>query len=136
MKPKLSYAVFGDGSWATAIIKMLCENLDEIYWYVRRPQTIEYIQKEKHNPKYLSSVEFDTSRLNLSCDINFVASKADILIFVIPSAFIYEQVNHISVDISTKIIVSAVKGIVPETGLLVAEHFSKTNMYQCQILQS
>ena len=126
MKPKLSYAVFGNGSWATAIVKMLCENLDEIYWYVRTPQTLDHIQKEKHNPKYLSSVEFDTSRLNLSCDINFVASKADILIFAIPSAFINEQVEHISVDISTKIIVSAVKGIVPETGLLVAEHFSKT----------
>ena len=136
MKSKLSYAVFGNGSWATAIVKMLCENLDEIYWYVRTPQTLDYIQKEKHNPKYLSSVEFDINRLNLNCDINFVANKADVLIFAIPSAFIHEQLEHISVDISAKIIVSAVKGIVPETGLWLLNIFLKRKMCQCQILQS
>ena len=126
MTTKLNYAVFGHGSWATAIVKMLSENLDTIYWYVKRPQLLSYIEKENHNPRYLSSVEFDLTKLKLSHDIDFIADKADVLIFAIPSAYISQELEAISVDISKKIIVSAIKGIVLETGLLVTEHFNKT----------
>ncbi len=41
----LKYAVFGNGSWATAIVKILCEKTDSVGWYVRKLQTIEYIKK-------------------------------------------------------------------------------------------
>ena len=117
------YAVFGAGSWATAIVKMLCENLDEVGWYMRSVYTKEHILKEQHNPSYLSSVEFHTEQLKLSNDINEIADWADILIFVIPSAFMHSELEKLSVDISQKVIVSAVKGIIPESGLLVGEHF-------------
>ncbi len=119
----IKYAVFGSGSWATAIVKMLSENLDEIGWYMRSVQTKEHILKEDHNPSYLSSVEFQTEQLKISNDINEIASWADVLIFVIPSAFIYDELQKITVDITNKTIVSAVKGIIPESGLLVGEHF-------------
>ena len=123
MSKSLKYAVFGGGSWATAIVKMLCENLDEVGWYMRSVYTREHILKEKHNPSYLSSVEFRTEQLKLSNDINEIANYADVLIFVIPSAFIHEELEKLTVDIKDKIIVSAVKGIIPESGLLVGEHF-------------
>ncbi|MDG1778151.1 MAG: NAD(P)-binding domain-containing protein [Flavobacteriaceae bacterium] len=123
MASELKYAVFGNGSWATAIVKMLCENSTSVGWYVRKPKTIEYILEEQHNPSYLSSVEFDVHQLKLSSDINEVAASADVLVFAIPSAFMYAQLQHLNVDISSKIILSAVKGIIPETGLLVGEHF-------------
>lgn len=117
------YAVFGAGSWATAIVKMLCENLDQVGWYMRSVYTKEHILKEQHNPSYLSSVEFHTEQLKLSNDINEIADWADVLIFVIPSAFIHSELEKLNIDISKKIIVSAVKGIMPESGLLVGEHF-------------
>ena len=123
MASDLKYAVFGGGSWATAIVKMLCENLDEVGWYMRNEQATDYIKKHQHNPSYLSSVEFNLSQLKLSNDINETATYADILIFVIPSAFVYKELEKLTVDVSNKIIVSAVKGIIPETGLLVGEHF-------------
>jgi glycerol-3-phosphate dehydrogenase (NAD(P)+) len=124
MSSNLKYAVFGSGSWATAIVKMLCENLDEVGWYVRKKQTIDYILSEEHNPSYLSSVELHTSQLKLDGDINKLADYADVLIFAIPSAFMATELAKLKSDISSKIIVSAVKGIVPESGLLVAEHFN------------
>ncbi|MDG5490865.1 NAD(P)H-dependent glycerol-3-phosphate dehydrogenase [Psychroserpens sp. SPM9] len=123
MSQPLKYAVFGAGSWATAIVKMLCENLDEVGWYMRSVYTKEHLLKEQHNPSYLSSVEFKTEQLKLSNDINDIAEWADILIFVIPSAFIHSELEKLTVDISEKTIVSAVKGIMPESGLLVGEHF-------------
>lgn len=123
MDQSLKYAVFGAGSWATAIVKMLCENLDEIGWYMRSAYTKEHLLREQHNPNYLSSVEFHLEQLKLSNDINEMAKYADMLIFVIPSAFIYGELEKLKVDISKKVIVSAVKGIIPETGLLVGEHF-------------
>ena len=123
MNPQSKYAVFGAGSWATAIVKMLCENLDEVGWYMRSVYTKEHLLKEQHNPNYLSSVEFNLKQLKLSNDINEIARYANVLIFVIPSAFIHSELEKLTVDISNKIIVSAVKGIMPESGLLVGEHF-------------
>ncbi len=123
MASKLKYAVFGSGSWATAIVKMLCENLDEVGWYMRSVSTKEHLLKYQHNPSYLSSVEFHLEQLKLSNDINEMVAYADVLIFVIPSAFIHAELEKINIDISNKTVVSAVKGIIPESGLLVGEHF-------------
>ena len=120
-KPK--FAVFGGGSWATAIVKMLCENLNEVGWYMRNTSALEHIKEHKHNPNYLSSVEFNTSKLKLSNDINELANYADILVFVIPSAFLYKELEKLTVDIKDKVVFSAIKGIVPETSLIVGDHF-------------
>ena len=123
MSQQLKYAVFGSGSWATAIVKMLCENLEEVGWYMRSVYTKEHLLKEQHNPSYLSSVEFHLEQLKLSNDINEMAEYADVLIFVVPSAFIHSELQKLTVDITNKTVVSAVKGIIPETGKLLGEHF-------------
>lgn len=123
MDKPLKYAVFGAGSWATAIVKMLCENLDEVGWYMRSVYTKEHLLREQHNPNYLSAVEFNLDQLKISNDINEIANYADVLIFVIPSAFMHSELEKLTENIENKIIVSAVKGIMPETGLLVGEHF-------------
>ncbi|MEM1002333.1 MAG: glycerol-3-phosphate dehydrogenase, partial [Bacteroidota bacterium] len=123
MSKDLKYAVFGGGSWATAIVKMLCENLNEVGWYMRSVYTKEHILKEQHNPNYLSSVEFHLEQLKLTNEINEMVRYADVLIFVIPSAFIQQELDKLSESMARKVVVSAVKGIIPESGLLVGEHF-------------
>lgn len=123
MKNAPKIAVFGGGSWATAIVKMLTENLDEIGWYMRNSTTINYIIENEHNPNYLSSAEFDIKKLYLTDDINSMVMYADVLIFAIPSAFVKGELDKITEDFSKKIVFSAIKGIIPETGLLVGEYF-------------
>jgi len=123
MSNKAKIAVFGSGSWATAIVKMLCENLETVGWYVRNEQSLAYIKENKHNPKYLTSVEFDTNQLKMSSDINELIDYADYLIFVIPSAFVKNEIDKITTSLDGKILFSAIKGIIPESGLIVGEHF-------------
>ncbi|MBS9773935.1 MAG: NAD(P)H-dependent glycerol-3-phosphate dehydrogenase [Tenacibaculum sp.] len=122
-QPKI--AVLGGGSWATAIVKILSENIDNIGWYMRSIYNIEHIKRNKHNPSYLSSAELHPEKLNLYSDINEAVSNYDILIFVIPSAFLKDELKNLSVSLENKIIFSAIKGIIPETGLIVGKHFHK-----------
>jgi len=125
MNGNLKFAVLGGGSWATAIVKMLAENLDTINWYMRSSDALEHIKTQKHNPNYLSSVEFHTEQLLLTNDINTAVANADVLIFAIPSAFLESELQKLTVSLDEKIIFSAIKGIVPETGLIVGEHFNE-----------
>jgi len=123
MNENLKFAVLGGGSWATAIVKMLSENLSTISWYMRNTDALEHIKTQKHNPNYLSSVEFHTEQLMLTDNINTAVTAADVLIFAIPSAFLESELKKLTVSLKDKIIFSAIKGIVPETGLIVGEHF-------------
>ena len=126
MSETKKFAVIGGGSWATAITKMLCNNLTEVAWYMRNEAAVEHINTYKHNPNYLSSVEFDTNKLKLTTDINEAVAYADIIIFAIPSAFLDAELKNLTVSLDEKIIFSAIKGIVPETSLIVGEHFHHT----------
>ncbi|MBW3518791.1 NAD(P)H-dependent glycerol-3-phosphate dehydrogenase [Flavobacterium sp. NKUCC04_CG] len=123
MKESPKFAVIGGGSWATAIAKMLCENLSEIAWYMRSEAAVEALKVNKHNPNYLSAVEFDTDQLRLTNDINEAVAYADYIIFAIPSAFLNAELQNLKESLDDKVIFSAIKGIIPETSLIVGEHF-------------
>ncbi|HLC83960.1 MAG TPA: NAD(P)H-dependent glycerol-3-phosphate dehydrogenase [Bacteroidia bacterium] len=118
-------AVIGGGSWATAIVKMLCNNAKEVHWWVRSQTVVDHINKYKHNPNYLTSVEFETSKLVLSPNLKEVISKADILIMAVPSEFLKEALKELTEsDFKNKKVYSAIKGIVPEHNLIVGEFFN------------
>ena len=123
MEKDLKIAVLGGGSWATAIVKMLTENRDKVIWYMRNEEALEYIKANKHNPNYLTSVEFRLEQLVLTNNMDEAVSMANLLIFAIPSAFLAAELKKLTIPLSDKIIFSAIKGIVPETGLIVGEHF-------------
>ena len=122
-QPKV--AVLGGGSWATAIVKMLCENLETVGWYMRSIYATEHIKLNKHNPNYLSSAELHPNQLILSNNINKTVENFDILVFAIPSAFLTSELKKLTISLSNKVIFSEIKGIVPESGLIVGEHFFK-----------
>ena len=53
-------AIMGGGSFATAIAKIVMENVPEIIWYMRREDQIAEFKQVGHNPSYLSAVAFST----------------------------------------------------------------------------
>lgn len=115
-------AVLGGGSWATALAKLLLQNCPEIIWYMRRDDRIEDFKRHGHNPAYLTDVTFDTSRIYFSSDINDVCAKADVLLLAMPSPYFPGHMDKITVDISDKVVVSAIKGIVPSHNVLVTNY--------------
>ena len=117
--------IIGSGSWATAIAKMLLNNVTSINWHFRDQEHIDAFQLKSHNPNYLSSVEFDTDRINFSADINEVVNESDILIFAIPSAFLKSALSTLNVSMQDKFIVSAIKGLVPDENMIIGQYFHK-----------
>ncbi len=113
----------GGGSWATAIAKIVMEKVDRIAWYMRRPDEIENFKRLEHNPSYLTSVHFDTSRIDFSSDINEVVKSCDTLIFVTPSPYLKSHIKKLKVKLRDKFIVTAIKGIVPDENLVCSEYF-------------
>jgi len=126
MVPKI--AMIGGGSWATAIIKMLSDNFTskEIYWWMRNAEAITHLQKYKHNPNYLSSVEIRIPEENISGDLVQIIGAADYVILNVPAAFLKETLQGITADqLSGKKIISAIKGIVPDENMIIGEFLNE-----------
>lgn len=126
MIPKI--AMIGGGSWATAIIKMLSDNLTEkeIFWWMRNEEAISHIKAFKHNPNYLSSVEIKVPENNISADINLIIKNADYLILNVPAAFLKETLLGVTpAQLKGKKIISAIKGIVPDENLIIGEFINQ-----------
>jgi glycerol-3-phosphate dehydrogenase (NAD(P)+) len=120
-------AVIGGGSWATALVKILCNNADSVNWWMRSDEAVQHILKFRKNPKYLQSVEFNLNKINVSTDLREIIEPADIVIIATPSAFLTEIFSSIPNTIfKNKIIFSAVKGIVPEFNAIPARFIHKT----------
>lgn len=119
--------VIGGGSWATALVKILCNNVEKVNWFMRNEQAVEHILAYKHNPTYLQSVEFDLSKINVSTDLAGTIAASDILIIATPSAFLVKLFESTSPELfKGKIVYSAVKGIIPEYNAIPARFIHKT----------
>ncbi|MDZ4072006.1 MAG: NAD(P)H-dependent glycerol-3-phosphate dehydrogenase [Sediminibacterium sp.] len=119
----MRYGIIGSGSWATALAKILTDNGNNIYWWVRNAETIQYIEKRKHNPHYLSAAYFNPSQLVLSNHLKDVVQAVDALVIAVPSAFaeqVFEQLQP--EDLQGKKIISAIKGILPTDNRLLHEY--------------
>lgn len=122
-----SVGVIGGGSWATALVKILCNNLTTVNWFMRNENAVQHVLAYKHNPTYLQSVEFDLNKINISSDLEAIIKASDVLIIATPSAFLVKLFENTTPDLfKGKIVFSAVKGIVPEYNAIPARFFHKT----------
>ena len=116
-------AIMGGGSWATALAKMALTNIKSINWYMRRQEQIDEFIRSSKNPSYLTGVKFDTDRINFTSDINKVVKMSDILVFATPSPFLKQHLKKLKRKLDDKIIVSAIKGIVPDENMIISDYF-------------
>jgi len=118
-------AVIGDGSWATALIKILTENKLTVNWYVRKKDSIEFIKKHKNNPDYLSNVILDISKINFFNNPAEAIKNSKMIIFVVPSEFLPGIMKTITAEqLQDKFVVSAIKGIIEEKNITICSYFN------------
>jgi glycerol-3-phosphate dehydrogenase (NAD(P)+) len=119
----MNFGILGSGSWGTAIAKILTDNGNTIYWWNRSEAHIKYILERNHNPQYLQAAHFDTTKLKLTTNPAEVITNSDCIVIVIPSAYTDKALNGLDRNIFIgKKIISAIKGILPETNLLLNEY--------------
>lgn len=117
-------AVLGGGSWATAIVKILSENLEVVNWWMRDKECANHIINFHHNPRYIQSIQFNADKLNIDTDLQKIVDQSDILVVAVPSAFLAQAFDGVKIKgIENKIIISAIKGVIPEYNQIPAEYF-------------
>ncbi len=118
-------AVIGNGSFATALVKVLSDGKHHINWWMRNADALNHIKKHKHNPHYLSQVQFSNKNLKLTNNLIEAVTNSDIILIAVPSAFIVDVLQPLNKAlVKNKIFISAIKGIVPKYNVLLNEYLS------------
>ena len=122
----MNFGIIGSGSWGTALAKILTDNKNKINWWLRSDSNISSFKSRSHNPQYLRSAFFDTSLIRFSSNVEEVIEQSDGIIIVVPSAFAADSLKELPKDIfKNKKIISAIKGIIPESNLLLNDYLKK-----------
>ena len=119
----MKFGILGSGSWGTALAKILTDNGNSIYWWIRSDAAIQHFKNRNHNPQYLPSAHFDINKLHLSSNADEVIKNSDVVIIAVPSAYAAESLNGLNKNIfAGKKIVSAIKGILPNKNVLLNDY--------------
>ncbi len=112
--------IIGNGSWGTALAKILTDNGQNIHWWVRNHEAITYLKNRQHNPHYLTSVRFIPETIMPTNDLAVMLGKCDTVIVAVPSAYAQKVIEQVDKTVwQQKNIISAIKGILPDTNLLL-----------------
>lgn len=118
--------VIGGGSWATALVKMLTNNVTKVNWWMRNKDSVDFLNQYQRNPRYLSSVKFDAERIEVTTHMQKVIDESDLIVMAHPSAFLYDLFKDSPEDmLKGKVIFTSIKGIVPEVHSIPARYFHK-----------
>lgn len=119
-------AVLGGGSWGTALVKLVSYNQRKVFWYVRNEDTKNTIEKTGRNPTYLPGVKLAKKRIEVRSNLVEVVEKTNVIILAIPAAFLANELQKVAHLLQAKTVVSAVKGVIPET-LQIVGHYLHEN---------
>ena len=122
----MKVAIIGGGSWATALVKILSESEVKIHWWMKNRESVKHIENLGINPRYLSAVKINTKKVKPTHDIRLAIEGADMVILAVPAAFIKEILITLPKNIfDKKIIVSSIKGMIPNENILVTEYIER-----------
>ena len=117
-------AVIGSGSWATAIVKILQENnTQRVNWWVRDKAVADGINATGRNPKHLTGVQLDPSRLHVSDNLQAIVDASGDILLAVPSAYIDKVLSQLPKQaLQGHRIISAVKGTLPDCCMSISQY--------------
>ncbi|WP_232831845.1 NAD(P)H-dependent glycerol-3-phosphate dehydrogenase [Taibaiella helva] len=117
------FGIIGNGSWATALAKMLTDNGNTIHWWMRNEDSVSHLLQKHHNPHYLTSVSFRPDLILPTTHLEQVTEACDTLVICVPSAYILDVLDTLPAEaLQRKTIVSAIKGILPQQHILLNDY--------------
>ena len=109
-------AVLGAGSFGTCLAVLAAREHDVTIW-ARDAETAEAIERDRHNPRYLSDIELPAS-ITATADLSEALADREIVICAVPSHGVREVMARAGKAMDPDaILVSTVKGIEVETGM-------------------
>ena len=118
--------MLGGGSWATALVKILSENGSRVDWWLRSKDDVQHLLRTRHNPRYLSAVQFDLSRVYPTTDLDDAIEEADWLVLAVPAAYVQPVLDKLDRGaLKHKRVVSAIKGMIPGKNQLVTDYVAE-----------
>jgi len=124
--------IIGNGSWGTALAKILTDNGNPIYWWVRNQEAVNHLQNRHHNPHYLTSVSFLPETIKPTTDLEAVLNACNTLLICVPSAYAQGIMESVDKKLwAGKNIISAIKGILPDSNLLLNDYL--TEHFACKL---
>ena len=109
-------AVIGAGSFGTCLA-MLCARENDVTIWARDPAMAEAINRDRHNPRYLTDVEIPDA-VHATSDLGEALHDRELVICAVPSHGLRDVMARASEHIADgAVLVSTVKGIEHDTGL-------------------
>jgi glycerol-3-phosphate dehydrogenase (NAD(P)+) len=125
--------IIGNGSWGTALAKILTDNGHSIHWWLRNKEAVDHLKNRHHNAHYLTSVRFLPETIQPTDDLLTVVNACDTLLVCVPSAYAQQIIEQIPAELwKDKIIISAIKGILPESNLLLNDYLANNPHFDLQ----
>lgn len=114
-------AVFGAGSWGTALAVLLARNGHPTRLWAHRPEHAEAMRRERRNPRYLSDTAFP-DELTAVPELATAIDQADDLLVVVPSHAFRPTLQAMAPHLESRHRLSwATKGLEEGTALLLHE---------------
>jgi len=125
--------IIGNGSFGTAIAKILTDNDHIIHWWVRNTESVQHLLDRHHNPRYLTSVRFIPETIKPTTNLQEVLEACDTVVFTVPSAYAQSVIESVDPSLwMSKNIISAIKGILPASNLLLNDFLTEHLGYNLQ----
>ncbi len=121
------FTVLGNGSWSSALVKLLTDNKIKVCWWMRSESSVEHLVEHAHNPNYLTSVEYNMDYIEPTTDLNKSITEGEVILIGIPSAYIpavFEGLDKKA--FAAKKVLSATKGLVGDAYELM-NHYLRNN---------